>query len=708
MAFDISLSTYSGNSFVVTSQMPEPRALFVSPDGTKMYTVGNTNNTIYQYTLSTPWDISTATYDSVSLDVSSQSPNATHGLFISPDGTELYTNDATTNKIIQYTMSTGWDLSTATFTRSINPSGITTSIRGPNFSLDGKRMYVLEAFTPLVYQYNLSTAWDISTASGGTSTSIASDGIASSTPIISDDGSTMLIVTSSPLTLRQYNLKTPYDVTTKVHVNTFDLSVQSTAIVDISFSKVGEKFYVLDWPNDTIYEYGTNSAWTASDAPGVTWVDQTTAAANAWKSVANGNNRFVAVAYSGTGNRVMTSDNGVDWTIRTSAADNDWYDVCYSDSLGLFVAVARSGTGDRVMTSPNGIDWTLRTSAEDNSWYAVTWSEEKSLFVAVSGNGTNRVMTSPDGINWTARTTPSRNWQGIAYGNGVFAAVGTSNDAMYSSDGITWNVVGIGGGSFVWKDVVWSEDVGLFVAVSNGGDSGGRVATSPDGITWTQRPSANDSYSWTSVTYGAGLFVASSVGLSTYYRIMTSPDGINWTLRSIPLPSLSLYGVTYGNNMFVAVSNAGAGNTIVTSGTFVSSLIAGPVKGRDFLLQIEHPADSGTFVNIGGLTNLSYSITNSSVDETDKYSNGNRELAANAGVASYSLSFDFFYKGAASDAILMSAAHENTQRVFKLITAGEYNYQFTADSVSYERTGAFDGLEGGSVTLESSGAVTAI
>ncbi len=38
------------------------------------------------------------------------------------------------------------------------------------------------------------------------------------------------------------------------------------------------------------------------------------------------------------------------WTARTSAADNDWQSVTYGN--GLFVAVASSGTGNRVMTSP--------------------------------------------------------------------------------------------------------------------------------------------------------------------------------------------------------------------------------------------------------------------------------------------------------------------------------------------------------------------
>ena len=84
------------------------------------------------------------------------------------------------------------------------------------------------------------------------------------------------------------------------------------------------------------------------------------------------------------------------WTLRTSAADNYWFSVCWSPGLGLFVAVAAySGTGNRIMTSPNGIDWTSRTSAADNSWVGVCWSPKLGLFVTVSMSGTgNRVMTS--------------------------------------------------------------------------------------------------------------------------------------------------------------------------------------------------------------------------------------------------------------------------------------------------------------------------
>lgn len=39
------------------------------------------------------------------------------------------------------------------------------------------------------------------------------------------------------------------------------------------------------------------------------------------------------------------------WTPRASAVDNDWYSVCWSPERGLFCAVAYTGVGNRVMTS---------------------------------------------------------------------------------------------------------------------------------------------------------------------------------------------------------------------------------------------------------------------------------------------------------------------------------------------------------------------
>ena len=135
---------------------------------------------------------------------------------------------------------------------------------------------------------------------------------------------------------------------------------------------------------------------TQSTQAQTTWTIRSSAADNGWRSVTYGNGLFVAVANSGTGNRVMTSPDGITWTTRTSAADFSWNSVTYGN--GLFVALDNSGSSNSLMTSPDGITWTTRTSAANNGWSSVTYGN--GLFVAVAFSGTgNRVMTSPNGIS---------------------------------------------------------------------------------------------------------------------------------------------------------------------------------------------------------------------------------------------------------------------------------------------------------------------
>jgi len=308
---------------------------------------------------------------------------------------------------------------------------------------------------------------------------------------------------------------------------------------------------------------------TVTAQAGISWVSQTSAADNNWRSVTYGNGLFVAVAFSGTGNRVMTSPDGITWTIRTSAADYSWTSVTYGN--GLFVATCTIGAGgQQVMTSPDGITWTLRAVPANLFWCAVTYGN--GLFVAVASNGTgNGVMTSPDGITWTIRTSAANNqWFAVTYGGGLFVAVagsGTGNRVMTSPDGITWTIR-ISPADNTWYTVTYG--VGLFVALSNTG-TGNRIMTSPDGITWTIRTSPAN-YSWSGIVYGGGLFVGVAA-TSVTNSVMTSPDGITWTLRTAATTN-GWNAIAYGGSTMVAVGQTGTGNRVMTS--------FGPATGLNF------------------------------------------------------------------------------------------------------------------------------
>jgi len=248
-----------------------------------------------------------------------------------------------------------------------------------------------------------------------------------------------------------------------------------------------------------------------------------------WSSVTYGNGLYVAVANSGTGNRVMTSPDGINWTSRTSATDNSWSSITYGN--GLFVAVSSTGTTARVMTSSNGITWAIRTASSNNNWSGVTYGNGQ--FVAVANTGaTNLVMTSPDGITWTGRSAAAASeWKSITYGNGLYVAVannGAGNRVMTSPDGITWTSRTASAANS-WTGITYVN--GLYVAVANSG-TGNRVMTSPDGITWTSRNAASEN-SWSGVANGNGLFVAVA-GSGMGNRVMTSSNGTNWTTSKSP------------------------------------------------------------------------------------------------------------------------------------------------------------------------------
>jgi hypothetical protein len=315
-----------------------------------------------------------------------------------------------------------------------------------------------------------------------------------------------------------------------------------------------------------------------------TWRAQASAADNEWLSVcwAAELGIFVAVAQSGTGNRVMTSPDGINWTARTSAANNDWRSVVWAPELGIFVAVAQTGTGNRVMTSPDGITWTARTSAADNNWHGVVWAAELGIFVAVAYSGTgNRVMTSPDGITWTARNTTGKDnaWRGVTWAPelGIFVAVaysGTGNRVMTSPDGIEWTLR-TSAADNQWLGVTWAPELSLFVAVAYSG-TGNRVMTSPNGINWTARTSAADN-NWISVVWAPelGIFVAVADS-GTGNRVMTSPDGINWTARTSAADN-SWFGIAWSPELgiFVAVAYTGTGDRVMTSKSALQIASAG-------------------------------------------------------------------------------------------------------------------------------------
>ena len=245
------------SSFSVASQDTAPTDLAFNTDGTKMYVVGYTNDTVYQYSLSTAFTVSTASYDSVSFSVSSQSPRPM-GMTFNNDGTKMYIVCRDNDAVYQYSLSSGFDLSTASYdsvSLDVSPQdNLPNSIR---FNADGTKMYIVGAQYEYVFQYGLSSAFDLSTASyDSVYYDFNAQGTDGSGLTFSPDGTRMFILCDSNDTAFQYSLTSGYDLSTASY-DSISLTSTDGNPSDIRFNADGTKIFIIGRGEDKVYQYTT-------------------------------------------------------------------------------------------------------------------------------------------------------------------------------------------------------------------------------------------------------------------------------------------------------------------------------------------------------------------------------------------------------------------------------------------------------------------
>jgi len=262
-AYSISGAAYDSVSFSVSSQEIVPRGLAFADSGTKMYICGN-NDTVYQYTLTTGFDVSTASYASKSFSVVSQVNNA-FGVHFKPDGTKMFVVADQSGNIFEYDLSTAYDVSTASYNSATFSTSAQLSNMGDiTFSSDGTKMYLIGS-NYTIYQYTLGTAWDITSLSyDSKSFSVSSQDTTTDGIVISSDGTKIFVTGGNNDKVFEYTLGTAYDISTAVYSVDFSIASQETDPKSITFNSDGTKFYILGISSDTVYQYSTTSSKTTT------------------------------------------------------------------------------------------------------------------------------------------------------------------------------------------------------------------------------------------------------------------------------------------------------------------------------------------------------------------------------------------------------------------------------------------------------------
>jgi len=308
-AWDVSTSVYLQN-VNLSAQDTDPAGIFFKPDGLKMYVIGATNVSVFEYDLSTAWDVSTAVYlHSFNVSVETALP---FDVFFKPDGLKMFVIGYTNDRVHEYDLSTAWNISTATFVQNYrflvenNPKTIF-------FKPDGTKMYALGDSGDDVNEFDLGGLWNVSTAVYLQTFSVNPQETFPNGLFFKPDGLKMYVIGSGNDNVNEYDLSTAWDVSTAVYLQAFSVNSQNSTPQGLFFKPDGTKMYASG-SGDNIYEYdvGTPISPTAQYHPAITnvagQIDSTF-----WTDI----NSMVASEFKGSGDAfyAVSTDNRTAWTV---------------------------------------------------------------------------------------------------------------------------------------------------------------------------------------------------------------------------------------------------------------------------------------------------------------------------------------------------------------------------------------------------------
>ena len=211
--------------------------LFVSPNEDKFAITLPLPDDVRNFTMSTAGDITTETVTSTIVDVM---PNDPQSIYMGPvgQGTRTWVGQRNSKNVKELTNSTAWETTTATGTTYTTLGSSTDTNPALWFSDDG--LYFFRGFGFSLNRFPLSTAWDLSTA-GTVSTVNMTNKVNALTKItrmwIHSSGERAFLTDAD--SIEEFNLSTPYDFSSSTYTGN---SLTSIGKVH-GFSVVGLNLY---------------------------------------------------------------------------------------------------------------------------------------------------------------------------------------------------------------------------------------------------------------------------------------------------------------------------------------------------------------------------------------------------------------------------------------------------------------------------------
>ncbi|ARV14510.1 T9SS type A sorting domain-containing protein [Polaribacter sp. SA4-12] len=282
--YDFALSTFTvtpDDTYIFTTIERTPHGMVFNNDGTKLFVIGSSSDTVLEIHLSVPYDIGTGSLESV-LSIASEEA-APLGLAFNGDGSTLFIVGNDDDGINQYALSTNFDLSSTVtksgpFSVNITETNNENSPRDMVFNDDGSKLFLLGNRRDRVFQFSLSTNYDLSTLAADydgnyniTSIDNSPQGIA-----FNSDGSKFYIAGNTGDTIYEFTLENNFDVTTGTisNTNSFSIATEEITVTDILLNDDGSRFYISGSAGDDMNQYYMKSL--LPETPNDGTIDDTT------------------------------------------------------------------------------------------------------------------------------------------------------------------------------------------------------------------------------------------------------------------------------------------------------------------------------------------------------------------------------------------------------------------------------------------------
>lgn len=355
----------------------------------------------------------------------------------------------------------------------------------------------------------------------------------------------------------------------------------------------GASVYVAVAADSSVGAYSTDK--------GETWLSMNLPSAEKWKSVAYGNDRFIAVssesataAYSSDGinwssinipygesfnsiqfvndrfialsniNSVMVySYDGIEW-FQTEYTEMTNREICSAYGNNTMVVFVKNS--DVALYSKDGFHWKQTKLPMAECWGKVVYgeptsgSETRPVFIALPYfysrcYETNKILRSFDGINWDIMSLPVTG-DGVnfvaAYGNGKFVILdGSNNMCLYSTNAADWTTKSVTLNGINLVDMCYHDSNGFYGIAANNSKF---VIGNKDATSWSLYSYSNAK--WSSIAAGKNSVLAVNEDQDFCYEIIDYPFPTKISMGEIPNFSSVAFGKTSDNtDVFVAVSN---------------------------------------------------------------------------------------------------------------------------------------------------------